>query len=424
MPPKSTFNMQVDIITIGDELLIGQTIDTNSAWMGAELNKIGLTVRQITSISDTEEHIISALDDSLQHADVVLLTGGLGPTKDDVTKYTLAKYFDSPLEVKKDVLERIETYFKKRGIPILEANRLQATLPKKCKVIENKLGTASGMWFEKEGKVIVSMPGVPHEMKYLMSNGVLPALISRFQRPEIIHHTILTCGMGESMIAERISKFELGLSAEEIKLAYLPSLGSVKLRLSATGTDRNQLESKISSKANELKALIPELVFGENNDTLESVVGDLLKERGAFVATAESCTGGEIAARITRVPGASAYFKGSIVAYHEMVKVQILKVPEKIISEHGVVSSQVVEKMAENVAELLHADYAVASTGLAGPDGDGEELPVGTIWLAVYGPGGIKSKCFQFSHNREMNIQRACTVVLDMLRRQILEEGV
>lgn len=416
--------MQVDIITIGDELLIGQTVDTNSAWMGAELNKIGMAVRQITSISDTEEHIIASLDESLKHADVVLLTGGLGPTKDDVTKYTLAKYFDSPLEVKKDVLDRIEGYFKKRGIPILEANRSQAALPQNCTVIENKLGTASGMWFEKDDKVVVSMPGVPYEMKYLMTNGVLPGLSSRFQTPEILHHTIHTCGMGESMIAERISNFELGLSAEEIKLAYLPSLGSVKLRLSATGTDRNELESKICSKANELKTLIPELVFGENGDTLESVVGNLLKERGASVATAESCTGGELAAKITSVPGASAYFKGSIVAYNEKVKEQVLKVPEKTIKEHGVVSSQVAEQMAKNAAELLNADYSVASTGLAGPDGGEDGQPPGTIWLAVYGPAGIKSKCFHFSHDREMNIQRACTVGLDMLRRQILDAGV
>lgn len=409
--------MNADIITIGDEILIGQTIDTNSAWLGALLQKEGIDVNQISSIRDTEEHIITALNEASERSKIVLITGGLGPTQDDVTKQTLAKYFNSGMMRNQEVLGMIENYFESRGREMLEVNRQQADVPEVCEVIINQNGTAPGMWFEKDGVVFVSMPGVPYEMKGLMKDSVLDKLKTRFKLPELYHKTVLTIGVGESYLAEMIKGWEHDLRKEGLFLAYLPSLGIVKLRISAK--DKVGAKKLVDDKIEALKSIIPHLIYGYDKDTHASLVGEKLREKGATLATAESCTGGYVAHQITSVSGSSNYYEGSVIAYSYEVKSKVLGVSKETLLMEGAVSEMVVVQMAQGVREHLDADYSIALSGIAGPDGGTDEKPVGTVWIAVAGPDQVIAKRFRFSNNRERNIHLSSLFGMDMLLKML-----
>lgn len=411
--------MKVEIITIGDEILIGQIVDTNSAWMAQELNKIGAKVEQITTISDGIDVIKESLSEAQKRADVVLITGGLGPTKDDVTKKALAQYFNCDFTFHPEIAEHIAKLFARFGKEMSELNRLQAELPSACQPLQNNQGTAPGMWFENSEGIIVSMPGVPYEMKGLMLDHVLPLLRTKFLMPSILHKTILTMGMGESWLSERIAVWEDALHAE-IKLAYLPSPGRVRLRLSAFGNDEQLLTQKLDSEVKKLLEIIPELVFGFDEETIESVVGKMLSEKGMTLSTAESCTGGMIAHKITSVAGSSRYFLGSVVSYANEVKVEELGVSEENLINYGAVSEQVVRQMAEGVRKKMKTDYSIATTGIAGPDGGTEEKPVGTVWIAVATPLHTVAHKYQFGHDRSRNIEISANTGLNMLRKELM----
>jgi nicotinamide-nucleotide amidase len=408
--------MNVSIITIGDEILIGQIVDTNSAWIAKRLNEVGLELSKIYSISDTENAILRTLSRAKEFSDIVIITGGLGPTNDDITKHTLAKYFDDKLVRNEKVLRHVQELFKKFGVEkINKLNEQQADLPSKCRVLFNKLGTASGMWFEKDKKHFISMPGVPHEMKFLMNTYVLPELQSRFSQAVIVHKTILTQGVPESILADMIYTWEKELPSS-IKLAYLPSESRVRLRLSTRGTDEEALNFAVDEQIEKLQAIIPKLIFGEENDTLEQRIGQELLRLKANVASAESCTGGYVAHLITQVTGSSAYYKGSVLAYHNSVKESLLGVQPKTIENFGVVSKQVVEEMVLGVQKLMNVDYALATTGIAGPSGGTETVPVGTIWAAVASPNGVHSVKYQLGTERLWNIKRSSSaILLDLL---------
>lgn len=410
--------MKVEIITIGDEILIGQIVDTNSAWMAQKLNAIGANVSRIVTITDTLDDIKSALADAEKRADVVLITGGLGPTKDDVTKIALAEHYNCGFTLHEPIVEHIKKLFATFGKEITELNRQQANLPSACEPLQNDNGTAPGMWFDSDDTIVVSMPGVPYEMKGIMSEHVLPRLKKQFNLPPIVHRTVLTTGMGESWLSERIEDWESELP-ENVKLAYLPSPGRVRLRLSASGDEKDRLRKQIDDQVDKLLELIPELVYGYDNDTLEEVVGRLLLEKDASVGTAESCTGGNIAHRITSVPGSSKYFLGSVVSYANDVKINQLGVKDSDLAVHGAVSEPVIRQMAEGLRNLLKVDYAVATSGIAGPDGGTEEKPVGTVWISVATPKVTVSKKFQFGVNRARNIHVSSTAALNMLRKQL-----
>ncbi len=410
-----------EIITIGDELLIGQTVDTNSAWMAKVLNLNGIKLHQITSVSDEREHILQALNDSSKRAKIVLITGGLGPTKDDITKSTLCEYFNTKLEMNAEVLESIENFFKQFDRPMLDSNRNQALLPKACEVLINTRGTASGMWFEKEGVVYVSMPGVPYEMKGLMTDEVIARLKYRFETPAIYHKTLLTQGIGESFLAEQIRQWEDSLAARDLKLAYLPSPGMVKLRISAYGHDELELREKVLLAASELRSQISDFVFGEDEQSMESIIGELLKSKNKTLALAESCTGGNISRILTAIPGSSQYFLGCAVTYSNASKVDILGAKSESLTEYGAVSKAVVEEMAVGSKRNFHSDYALATSGVAGPEGGTVEKPVGLVWIALAGPNGVVSEKFNFGNNRDRNIQRASIMALDMLRKELLK---
>ena len=411
--------MKIEIITIGDEILIGQIIDTNSAWMARKLNEIGAKVERIVTIPDGLEVIKTALSDAENRADLVLVTGGLGPTKDDVTKKAFAGYFDCSFTFHPEIAEHISRLFARFGKEITEINRLQAELPSACEPLQNDQGTAPGMWFEKNNTVFVSMPGVPYEMKGIMRNHVLPRIRDKFNTPAILHKTILTMGMGESWLSEHIGDWESGLP-QEIKLAYLPSPGRVRLRLSAFGERMDRLQTIMDSEVDKLLKLIPDLVFGYDTDTIEKVVGELLKSVGKTVSTAESCTGGLIAHKITSVAGSSAYFLGSVVSYANEVKMDSLGVSEYDLKEHGAVSEPVVRQMAEGVRARLNTDFGVATSGIAGPDGGTPDKPVGTVWVAVAGPDRTIAKRYQFGHNRARNIEISANTALNMLRKELI----
>ena len=413
--------MKAEIITIGDEILIGQIVDTNSAWMAVELNKIGIKVHQITSISDEKEHIVKTLNDAFERAEIVLMTGGLGPTNDDITKKTLAEYFDSEMEINQDVLSDIEALIAKRSGSMNDLNYLQASVPKKCTVIRNPIGTAPIMWFNHGKSVLVSMPGVPFEMKLAMKHEIIPRLAKHFKTPFILHKTIITTGISESALAQKLTGFEAGLPSN-LKLAYLPTPGLIRLRMSIFGDVESELQQIIDEKTKELQQTISQYIWGYDTDTFESVVGHLLLDKKASLSTAESCTGGTIAKLITSVPGSSAYFKGSIVAYDNAVKQNILGVKHETLSHFGAVSQQVVEQMAVGVMALLDTDYAIASSGIAGPDGGTDEKPVGTTWLAVASKSGVVSKKFSFGDSREHNTSKASTSALNFLREILLSE--
>lgn len=414
--------MKAEIITIGDEILIGQIVDTNSAWMGQQLNLLGIEIYQITSVHDDRQHILDALANAEKNADLVLITGGLGPTKDDITKTTLCEYFGTELVFHPEVLEHVRTLLSSRNVVVNKLNRDQALLPAGCTVLHNSAGTASGMWFERNNTIFVSMPGVPFEMEAIMTEEVFPRLTKLGLAQSIVHKTVLTIGLPESMLAERIEGWESALP-EFIKLAYLPSPMMVKLRLSGYGTDEAMIRKEIEKQVQELMTIIPEHIFGFDNDNMGIAIGRILVESSQMLATAESCTGGSIAQHITSNSGSSAYFKGGVVAYSNEIKHKMLGVPMELIDNFGAVSQQVAEAMAFGAMKALGADFAVATTGIAGPDGGSEEKPVGTVWIAVAGKSSVVSKKYVFKHNRERNIIRTTHTALNMLRTLIMNEN-
>ncbi len=416
--------MNVEIINIGDELLIGQVINTNAAWMAEQLNLSGFRVYQFTVVNDLQQHILEALAEAEQRAEIVLISGGIGPTRDDITKHTLCKYFNTRLVFNEDAFRDVEEIFARRGYPVTELNRQQAMLPENCTGIANKMGTARGMWFEKNraggGKTIfVSMPGVPFEMKAMMTGEVIPRLKKIFNTPFLYHKTILTQGVGESFLAAQIEEWENALPSH-IKLAYLPQPGMVRLRLTGEGSNEDILNQQVESEVLKLNKLIPEYIFGYDDETLESIIGKMLTEKQATIATAESCTGGTIAQMLTSVPGSSAYFKGSVVAYSNEIKERILGVNPESLEKHGAVSKQVVTEMAVSLQAKFNTDYAIATSGIAGPDGGTPEKPVGTMWIAVASPGEVYAMHYLFGDSRERNIRRTALQALNLLRKKLL----
>ncbi|MCX6277009.1 MAG: competence/damage-inducible protein A [Bacteroidetes bacterium] len=415
--------MNVEIINIGDELLIGQVVNTNAAWMAEQLSLSGFSVIQVSVIKDERAHILNALAEAEKRAPIVLVSGGIGPTLDDITKQTLCEYFNTSLVFSEDAYHDVEAIFARRGYKVTELNRQQAELPESCTEIPNKLGTARGMWFEKErhgeGKTIfVSMPGVPFEMKAMMTDSVIPALKETFSTPFIYHKTILTQGVGESFLAAQIEEWEKALPPS-IKLAYLPQPGIVRLRLTGTAPNEQLIRNEVDAEVARLYQLIPEYIFGEDEDTLELVVGEILRKKGATLAAAESCTGGYIAHLITSIPGSSDYFKGSIVAYSNEAKINLLNITEESILNYGAVSKQVVEQMAASARIKFYSHFAIATSGIAGPTGGTETKPVGTVWIAIATPDEVLSQRFLFGDSRERNIRRAALQALAMLRKEI-----
>ncbi len=412
--------MKAEIITIGDELLIGQTIDTNSAWIGAELSLAGFDIQRKTSIHDSRPDILKALAEATGKSDVVIITGGLGPTSDDITKPALCEFFNTSLIMNKVVLTMIEKMMARRNFPMNENNRKQAEVPESCTVLTNAAGTAPGMLFEKEGSVFVSLPGVPYEMKYIMTEHVLPLLKKRFTSQIIIHRNIMTYGTTEARLAEILTEFEAGLPAD-VRLAYLPSYGINKLRLTATGADRTTVSALVDEQVRILYSIIPDLIYGENEESLEAVIGKLLTGKKKTLCLAESCTGGNIAHLITTIPGSSGYFRGSVVAYDNSIKSGLLGIPADVIVSEGAVSEQVVRSMAENSRSLFNTDYSLATSGIAGPDGGTEAKPVGTLWVAVSSTSGTFAEKHVYGTDRILNITRFSLVALNMLRKLILK---
>ncbi len=410
--------MKTEIISIGDELLIGQTINTNASWMGQELAKIGIKNNRTTTISDTEEEIQIALQRAEEYADLILITGGLGPTKDDITKIVLCDYFDTELELNQEVLADIQAYFKLRNKPFLASNNQQAMLPKKCKVLRNAMGTASGMWFERNGKVFVSMPGVPYEMKHLMETGVFPEVKKTFGLQELAHRTILTHGIGESFLAEIILEWENRLRESELEMAYLPSPGLVKLRVTS-----NKGDSKlVNTFCDELYKIIPEYIFGEGTITMQETLANLLIERNETVSLAESCTGGFASHLLTKIPGSSAFYEGSIICYSYDIKEKELGVPKSVLLDKGAVSKEVVEILSMEIKKKYNTHYAISISGIAGPAGGTEDKPVGTVWISARSNQRVVSKRFNFGNNRERNISQSAIAGFNLLRKLMLEE--
>jgi nicotinamide-nucleotide amidase len=410
--------MNIDIITIGDEILIGQIVDTNSAWMAQKLNDEGINVRQITSISDDPEHIAETFDESAKKVDFVLVTGGLGPTRDDKTKDTICDFFNTKLVADQAVLENIEELLHKRGISLNRLNRDQALVPEGCRVFQNKLGTAPGLLLEKKGCSFVFMPGVPYEMKYLMEFEILPYLSTNFQTSTIFHRTVLTQGLPESMLAEKIEPWEDALP-QYIKLAYLPSPQGVRLRLSARGLELPAMEAEVETQIKGLEELIRANIYGYDDDSPAGSIGKILTEKGWTVSTAESCSGGAVARLFTENPGSSAYFKGSVVAYSNETKIKIMGVSEKNLIRYGAVSREVVEEMALQSCKLLNTDFAIATSGIAGPGGGTEEKPVGTVWIAIANRAKVTSQLYNLGNDRERTIARTAQSALFMLRKLV-----
>ncbi|MDD4755942.1 MAG: competence/damage-inducible protein A [Prolixibacteraceae bacterium] len=412
--------MKAEIITIGDEILIGQIIETNSVWIAGQFNLHGIEIYQITSVHDNPEHIEQALFNAEQNADLIIITGGLGPTKDDITKQVLCNYFNTKLVFHEPTFEHIKNKFRNRNIDINKLNRDQALVPESCTVLFNKTGTAPGMWFKKGNKIFVSVPGVPFEMKYLVEFEILPRLRDLKAGKAIYHKTINTQGLPESILAQLIEQWENSLP-ENIRLAYLPNPMAVRLRLSAVGTDMKVLEQQVAAEIDKLKRLIPDNIYSFDNESLAEVIGKLLISRSASLAVAESCTGGYISHMITSVPGSSSYYKGGITAYSNEAKHKILGVNAAVIEKFGAVSEQVVCEMASGARELLKADYSIATSGIAGPGGGTENKPVGTVWIAVADTSGIKAEKYIFGDNRERNIIRSSQTALQMLRKKLIK---
>lgn len=415
--------MNVEIITIGDELLIGQVIDTNSAWIARELNKIGWEVIHIATVRDREEEMTAAFDQAFSRADIVLVTGGLGPTQDDVTKQTLCRYFGGQLVQNPEVLKNICDLFSKRRVALNGLTANQALVPDNCVVIQNRVGTAPVMWFERGRQVLISMPGVPSEMKWAMTSEVMPRLLSRFaDGMAIVHHTCLVKGYTESALAIHLEDFEQNLPSF-IKLAYLPSPGVIRLRLTARGYDEKVLSAVLSEEVKRLNNALGSANFCDEDMTLAGALGELLAKRGLTLSTAESCTGGNIAHEVTLVPGCSTYYKGSVVSYANEVKTGVLQVSIDDLQKYGAVSQQVVGQMAEGVARLLQTDCAIATSGIAGPEGGSPDKPVGTVWIAVKCGSQLKTACYQVNGGREYNITRftqwGLLLLVDMLTESV-----
>ena len=406
--------MFAELITIGDELLIGQVVDTNSAWMGRELNNIGIEVLRIVSVRDREEEILEAIDNAMKRVNIVLVTGGLGPTKDDITKQTLCKYFNTELIFSEEVFENVKRVLTGK-IPMNKLNKGQAMVPKNCTVINNPVGSASVSWFERDGKVLVSMPGVPQEMTTVMAESVLPKLHERFQTDVIMHQTFLVQHYPESVLAEKLEAWEVALP-DCIKLAYLPKLGIIRLRLTGRGHDRKEVETLLNREKAKLETILGEDIFSEEDTPLEVIIGELLKKRKLTVSTAESCTGGSIAERLTSIAGSSEYFKGSIVAYSNEVKKDLLYVSSETLEKYGAVSEETVIEMVKGAMKALKTDCAVATSGIAGPGGGTPEKPVGTVWIAAGYKNEIRTYKQETNRGRAMNIERAGNNTLLILR--------
>nr|WP_299074311.1 competence/damage-inducible protein A [uncultured Allomuricauda sp.] len=414
--------MQAEIITIGDEILIGQIVDSNSAFISKELNRIGVAVYQITSVQDDQNHILDALEVARKRSSIVILTGGLGPTKDDITKHTLCQFFNDELVQDDAVLHHIEELFKKYiSTPISDLNRKQALVPTKATVLYNAHGTAPGLWMKKGDTAFVSLPGVPFEMKNLMKNEVLPKIIKEYKRPHIYHKTIMTYGLGESAIANKIEEWENNLPSF-IKFAYLPNLGRVRLRLTAKGENREFLQATVNIEVKKLYPLIGDIIVGEEEDeSIENQVGKYLTQKQMTLATAESFTGGKIAQQITTIPGASSYFKGSVVSYATETKIKVLNVPEDLVKKHSVVSEEVAIAMAENVKKILGTDFAIATTGNAGPTKGDSDAEVGTTYIAISTPEHTFAQKFNMGNHRERIVQKSVNKAFELLLKEILK---
>jgi nicotinamide-nucleotide amidase len=414
--------MKATIVTIGDEILIGQIVDTNSGYIAKALDKIGVQTHEMLSISDDRQHILNTFASLQNKVNLVIITGGLGPTKDDITKHTFCEYFEDTLvvnpKVEAHVIEMIEGFYKR---PITQLNRDQALVPSKCEVLFNKMGTAPGMWMKKENTVYISLPGVPYEMKYIIDNEIIPKVIKEYKRPYFVHKTILTYGQGESMVAERIETWENNLP-EFIKLAYLPNPGRVRLRLTARGENKELLEKKIQENVDSLTKIIGDIIVGfDEDETIEVVLGRLLMQQGKTIATAESCTGGKIALMFTSVAGSSHYFRGSVVSYATDTKVSILGVSQSTIDKHTVVSAEVAKEMAMGIQKLMQTDYAIATTGNAGPSKGDADAEIGTVFIALATPNEIIIEEFNFGQPREKVIDRTANKALEMMQKEILK---
>lgn len=408
------------IITIGDELLIGQTIDTNSAYIAQELNKIGIWVRRRVAIGDGRQEILDALAAESRQAQVVIITGGLGPTADDITKPTLCDYFGGTMMVDAGALQNVVTIFERLGRPLIDRNRKQAEVPDTCTVLPNKRGTAPGMWFEKEGVIYVSLPGVPHEMMGLMQSSVLPKLKEQLELPVILHRSLLTAGKGESEVAEILLDFEAALPPH-IKLAYLPSYGMVKLRLTAKGSDAASLASALTHQFDTLHHLLQAFVVVTEDISLQEAVLNMLQQKGRTLSTAESCTGGYVAHLITAIPGSSAVYQGSVVSYANDIKERLLDVPAETLAAAGAVSEETVRQMALGVREQMKTDFAIATSGIMGPGGGTDQKPVGTVWVAVASSSEVRTRKFHFRFDRKRNIELTAVNALNMLRQLVME---
>jgi nicotinamide-nucleotide amidase len=410
--------MKIEIIAIGDELLIGQTVNTNASWLGQEFSLRGYQITRALSIADDPTQIIAALDAVFPDTNCVIITGGLGPTKDDLTKHTLAAYFDSELAIDEATLAQIIAFFEGRNKPMLEVNVQQAALPVKAKILKNRRGTAAGMWFEKQDVIFISLPGVPYEMKTIMTEEAFPLIEERFGKSTLFHRTLLTQGIGESFLAEQIADWEDRVRAAGLGLAYLPAPGLVKLRL--TSYKGIEEEILIDTLFTELKNRLPEAVFGEGDQALESVLGNLLLEKKLSIGTVESCTAGKLAQTIASVPGASAYYQGALLTYSNELKNRIAEVSNEALSKFGAVSEQVAIEMAANGKRILGVDYCLSTTGVAGPTGGTPEKPVGLVWIGLSGPKGTIAKSFRFGDNRQRNIEMTVLSAMNWLRYQLV----
>lgn len=417
-----TMIIRAEILAIGDELLYGQIVDTNSHWISQELSRIGVKVVHRTTVGDDRDAMLAAFAAAEQRADIILITGGLGPTSDDLTKPLLAEYFGCSVQLVPEALEDVRAFFAKRGRELTDINALQAHLPTNCTYVRNEVGTAPGMWFDERGVVWMSMPGVPHEMKKLMTDFVLPKLKERFELPVIYHKVIKTVGIGESWLASLIAEWEKNLP-EHIKLAYLPSLGEVKLRLTAIGKEERRLADDILTEVDKVKPLIDKYIYGFDAESLPDVIGRLLLNKNKTVALAESCSGGYISHLVTSVPGCSAYFNGAVIPYHNQFKVSQLDVREETLTMRGAVSEETVKEMARNVRRKYNSDFGLATSGIAGPGGGSEEKPVGTVWIACDFDGNTITKKLQLSNERDINIRYTAVFALDLLRQCILHHG-
>lgn len=410
--------MNAHIISIGDELLIGQVVNTNASWMAAELNKSNIDVTRVITISDDGNDIKNSILASMREADVVLITGGLGPTKDDITKKTLADMFGSELIIHQPSLDNVSEFFAKRGLTLTEINRQQALVPSCCEAIRNMVGTAPTMIFEQEGKVIVSMPGVPFEMQWVMTNHIIPRLVKKLGAEAILHKTIMTFGIGESFLSDRIEPWELALP-KNFKLAYLPQAGKVRLRLTAHGQDKQQLETTMAEEVAKLRTYIEDNIYGYDDEPMESIIGRMLKNMNATISTAESCTGGLVAHKIVSVAGASAYLMGGVVAYDNKVKQSALGVPAEMLAKFGAVSEETAIAMAEGCRKAFQTDWAIATTGISGPDGGTDEKPRGTVWIAIAGPDETVAEKFVFTTTREQHQERSANQAIFNLWTQL-----